>query len=89
MPSQAMQESIDVLRDRQRAGAGQAPPPLAEWRAAFVPGDRLHPLPGDVLVSEVNAGGVPACWLAAPGADSGRVLLFLHGGGKFLRSRVP
>ena len=76
-----MQESIDVLRDRQLAGAGQAPPPLAEWRVAFVPGDRVHPLPGDVLVSEVNAGGVPAHWLAAPGADSGRVLLFLHGGG--------
>jgi monoterpene epsilon-lactone hydrolase len=29
----------------------------------------------------VNAGGVPAHWLAAPGADAGRVLLFLHGGG--------
>jgi monoterpene epsilon-lactone hydrolase len=57
-----MQESIDVLKGRQRAGAGQAPPPLAGWRAAFVPGDRLHPLPGDVLVSEVNAGGVPAHW---------------------------
>ena len=34
-----------------------------------------------MLVSEVTAGGVPAHWLAAPGADAGRVLLFLHGGG--------
>jgi monoterpene epsilon-lactone hydrolase len=34
-----------------------------------------------VLVTQVNAGGVPARWLAAPGADTGRVLLFLHGGG--------
>src|ERR1700689_1955543 len=81
MPSQAMQEAIDVLRDRRKAAAGQAPPTLAELRATFVPGDRLHPVPDDVLVSEVSAGGVPAHWLTAPGADPGRVLMFLHGGG--------
>jgi monoterpene epsilon-lactone hydrolase len=81
-----MQDSIDVLRDRRKAGAGQAPPTLAELRAAFVPGDRLHPVPDDVLVTEVDAGGVPAHWLAAPGTDAGRVLLFLHGGGYELGS---
>jgi monoterpene epsilon-lactone hydrolase len=82
MPSQAMQDSIDALRDRQKASASQTPPPtLEESRAAFVPGDRLHPVPDDVLMREVTAGGVPAHWLDAPGADAGRVLLFLHGGG--------
>jgi len=82
MPSQAMQDSIAALRDRQKASASQAlPPTLAETRAAFVPGDRLHPVPDDVLVRDVTAGGVPAHWLDAPGADAGRVLLFLHGGG--------
>jgi Esterase/lipase len=86
MPSQAMQDVIDALRDRQKASASQAPPMLEERRAAFIPGDRLHPVPGDVLVSEVTAGGVPAHWLTAPGADTGRVLLFLHGGGYELGS---
>ena len=86
MPSQAMQDAIDALRDRRKASAGQAPPTLEERRAAFVPGDRLHPVPDDVLVTEVTAGGVPAHWLAAPGADTGRVLLFLHGGGYELGS---
>jgi len=81
MPSQGMQDALDVLRDRQKAGAGQPPPTLEERRAAFVPGDRLHPIPDDVLVTEADAGGVPAHWLAAPGAGAGRVLLFLHGGG--------
>src|SRR6202050_5434732 len=81
MPSQAMQEAIDVLRDRGKAAAGQPPPPLDERRATFTPGDRLHPVPDDVPVSEVSAGGVPAHWLTAPGADPGRVLMFLHGGG--------
>ena len=81
MPSQAMQELIDAFRNGQKASASQAPPTLEEWRAAFAPAGRLHPVPDDVLVRAVNAGGVPAHWLAAPGADTGRVLLFLHGGG--------
>jgi monoterpene epsilon-lactone hydrolase len=86
MPSQAMQDIIDALRDRQKASASQAPLTLAERRAAFTPGDRLHPVPDDVLVTDVTAGGVPAHWLDAPGAHTGRVLLFLHGGGYELGS---
>jgi len=81
MPSQAMQDLIDALRDGQKASASQAPPTLEERRAAFAPAGRIHPVPDDVLVREVNAGGVPAHWLTAPGADTSRVLLFLHGGG--------
>ena len=45
MPSQAMQDSIDALRDRQKASASQAPPTLEERRAAFIPGDRGSPSP--------------------------------------------
>ena len=86
MPSQAMQDVIEALRDRRKASASQPPPTLEERRAAFTPGDRLHPVPDDVLVTEVTAGGVPAHWLTAPGADPGRVLLFLHGGGYELGS---
>ena len=86
MPSQAMQDSIDALRDRRQASASHAPPTLEEQRATFTPGDRLHPVPDDVVVGEVTAGGVPAHWLAAPGTDTGRVLLFLHGGGYELGS---
>ncbi len=81
MPSQAMQDLIDALRDQQKANASQAPVTLEERRATFAPGGRPHPVPDDVLVREVTAGGVPAQWLAAPGTDPGRVLLFLHGGG--------
>jgi epsilon-lactone hydrolase len=81
MPSQAMQDLIDTLRDRQKASASQSPPTLEELRATFAPAGRLYPVPDDVRVTEVTAGGVPAHWLTAPGADTGRVLLFLHGGG--------
>ena len=37
MPSQAMRDAIDAIRDRQQASVGQAPPTLEERRAAFVP----------------------------------------------------
>lgn len=76
-----MQDVMGALRDRQKAGARQAPPTLEERRAAFTPAGRLHPVPDDVLAREVTASGAPAHWLAAPPADTGRVLLFLHGGG--------
>src|ERR1700733_8800068 len=81
MPSRAMQDVIDGLRDQQKAAAGQAPPTLEQSRATFAPAGRLYPVPDDVQVSDVIAGGVPAHWLAAPGADAGRGVLFLHGGG--------
>ena len=86
MPSVAMQEVMEVARGRQRASARQAPATVDEARAAFAPAGSLHPVPDDVLVSEVSAGGVPAYWLAAPGVDAERVLLFLHGGGYELGS---
>jgi len=86
MASQAMQDAIDTLRDRRNVSAGQAPPTLEQLRATFVPGDRLHPVPDDVSVTDVDAGGVPAHWLSAPGTDPGRVPLFMHGGGYELGS---
>ena len=81
MPSKEMQDTIDALVQRRSARAGQPPLPLDQQRAAFAPAVRLHPVPGDVEVTGVDAGGVPAHWLAAPGSSGGRALLYLHGGG--------
>jgi epsilon-lactone hydrolase len=86
MPSPAMQDAIDAFRDRRKASVGQAPQTLEARRAEFAPAARLHPMPDDVTVRKVTAGGVPAYWLCAPGADAGRVLIFLHGGGYELGS---
>src|SRR3954464_11283138 len=85
MPSVAMQDLMEVLRDR-RGGAGQAPGTGGGAPATFAPAGPVHPVPDDVLVSEVSADGVRAHWLDAPGADADRVLLFLHGGGYELGS---
>jgi epsilon-lactone hydrolase len=81
MPSHAMQQVIDGLREQRKADPGHSSPTLAERRATFAPGGQPHPVPDDVLVTEVTAGGVPAHWLEAPGTQTDRVLIFLHGGG--------
>lgn len=80
MPSQEMQDVIDYFRQRRAARANEPPPTLEERRADFAPAGRLHPLPEDVIVTDVDAGGVPAHWLVTPGANPDRVLLYLHGG---------
>jgi monoterpene epsilon-lactone hydrolase len=81
-----MSEVLEELHARQREAAeqqaaGQPEPSLAELRAGFLPIGRAHPIPDDVTVTEVVAGGVPSRWLDAPGVDPRRALLFLHGGG--------
>src|ERR1700760_3440822 len=81
MPSPAMQDVIGEIRKQQQASAGAPPPSLAQRRGAVHTAGRPHPIPDDVVVTGVSAGGVPSHWLSAPGTDPGRVLLFLHGGG--------
>ncbi|MEW6774825.1 MAG: alpha/beta hydrolase [Bdellovibrionota bacterium] len=46
----------------------------------------LFPVPSDVRRESVLAGGVPAEWVEAPGADPARVILYFHGGGYALGS---
>lgn len=53
--------------------------PLAQRRAAM---EKISErVPADVICEKVNAGGVPAEWISAPGATADRVILYLHGGG--------
>src|SRR5258705_7660450 len=40
----------------------------------------------DVACEPADAGGVPAEWIAAPGATADRVILYLHGGGYVIGS---
>jgi epsilon-lactone hydrolase len=81
-----MREKIATLLAARAAAAGQPAPTLAENRAAFDSRGDLYPLPGDAVVSPIDAGGVPARWITFPGAADGQVLLYLHGGGYQLGS---
>jgi monoterpene epsilon-lactone hydrolase len=81
MVSHEMRELLQQLKRRQRNDAEAAPLTVEEARAHFAPAGPIYPVPDDVSVTAIDAGGVQAHWLEAPGVDPGRVLLFLHGGG--------
>jgi monoterpene epsilon-lactone hydrolase len=66
-----------------RALLGSKPRPVgwAERRARIDEVGSVWPVAGDVELTPVDAGGVPAEWSIAPGSDPSRVLMFFHGGG--------
>jgi epsilon-lactone hydrolase len=86
VPSPQMQQIIDSLWQRRAARATAPARSLAERRMNYAPVGQLLPLPSDVVVEQADAGGVPAWWLTAQGADPARVMLYLHGGGYQLGS---
>jgi acetyl esterase/lipase len=59
---------------------------VAEMRANFANTMTAFQVAPDVTVTPVDAGGVPAEWIVAPGAAAERVVLYLHGGGYVLCS---
>jgi acetyl esterase/lipase len=66
-----------------RALLGSKPRPVGwvERRARIEEVGSVWPVADDVVLTPVDAGGVPAEWSVAPGSDPSRVLLFFHGGG--------
>lgn len=68
-----------------KSGRPAEAPDLAETRARLEAFAAMNPLPADLSVEPVSAQGVPAEWVAAPGA-SGSVILYLHGGGYVIGS---
>jgi acetyl esterase/lipase len=77
MPSTELQTVIDLLRGTPMLRDGS----FAEQRAAMEGLTALMALPDDVRCTPVDAGGVPAEWVAASGARQDRAVLYLHGGG--------
>jgi acetyl esterase/lipase len=72
----------DYVKDLYpRWGAWGGELPLDEWRATIEEWPQLTAEPGGVDYLEVDAGGVPAMWVAPKGATEDRVVLGLHGGG--------
>jgi epsilon-lactone hydrolase len=68
---------ITLLRSRA------APPDydVAQSRARFEKTAVFLGGAPDAKCEKVDAGGVPAEWVMAPGCDTGRAILYLHGGG--------
>jgi acetyl esterase/lipase len=64
----------------ERYRTDPTPEQLAEARKQTDQGWGI-PVPDNISVIEVNAGGVPAEWVRAPGVNPDRRILYLHGGG--------
>lgn len=54
---------------------------IPDLRALYDKATRAFPVPGDLRVEDVDAGGVPAERLTPAGANHARCLVYLHGGG--------
>jgi len=70
---------IDVIREI--IASHPRPAGLSERRKRLDALGGQYVLPTDVRVEAVDANGVAAEWTTTPGADPGRVIMFLHGGG--------
>src|SRR6204780_5323679 len=81
MSQQQLQQIIQMLKAQPIAQ-----PTMQEMRANFEQMAALFPVADDVKCEPVNAGGVKAEWVTAPGADAGRAVLYLHGGGYVIGS---
>jgi acetyl esterase/lipase len=64
----------------------QDQPPLSEFRTLYDRLGMMFPVPADVAVEPIDAGGVPAERLRAATAVPGRTILYLHGGGYVIGS---
>lgn len=82
MTVQELNSIVELLTSRPQP---ENPPP-AEMRARFDKLATFLPTPGDVRVETVDAAGVPAEWVSAPGADERRTIFYLHGGGYVIGS---
>lgn len=82
MTVQELDTLVELLTSRPRP---ENPSPT-EMREGFEKLAQFLPVPGDATVEAVDAGGVAAEWVTAPGTANGRTVLYLHGGGYVIGS---
>jgi acetyl esterase/lipase len=82
MASPESKQVLEMLRNAPRPGPDTT---LAQRRAGME--QFARPLEADCTATPVDAGGVPAEWVTAPGAGDA-VVLYLHGGGYVIGSIV-
>jgi epsilon-lactone hydrolase len=76
--SDALERVIVMWKDS--VPLNQEPTPL-DWRREFEVLCAKFPVPEDIETESVDAGGVLALWVSAPGVSDDRTLLHFHSGG--------
>ncbi|MGC1678659.1 MAG: alpha/beta hydrolase [Candidatus Binataceae bacterium] len=79
-------QQLDSLIQMLKAQPIDPDASIEKTRAGFEQMTVMLPVEADVKCEPVSAGGVKAEWIAAPGADAGRAILYLHGGGYVIGS---
>ncbi|HXQ20673.1 MAG TPA: alpha/beta hydrolase [Candidatus Acidoferrales bacterium] len=74
-------QELSMIINMMKSFAPKTEPTIAEMRAGMESMALMAQIPADVKREPVDAGGVPAEWVTAPGVDARRVILYLHGGG--------
>lgn len=82
MSQQQLQSLIQMLKAQPLPESA----PVEQTRAGFEQMAVMLPVEPDVKCEKVDANGVKAEFVSAPGADPGRAILYLHGGGYVIGS---
>nr|7AT2_A Chain A, EstD11 S144A [uncultured bacterium]7AT2_B Chain B, EstD11 S144A [uncultured bacterium]7ATD_A Chain A, EstD11 S144A [uncultured bacterium]7ATD_B Chain B, EstD11 S144A [uncultured bacterium] len=82
MASEALTMIVNLLRSQRPLQE----PTVEQMRAGLEAMAQMSPLPADVELTTVDAGGVPGAWVRVPESDPDRVVLYLHGGGYVIGS---
>ena len=80
------QQQLDTLVQMMKAQPIVAAPTVEQQRAGFEQMAAMLPVDADIKREPVTANGVKSEWVSAPGADAGRAILYLHGGGYVIGS---
>ena len=81
MASPQLQQVIDSIKALSGMASGAS---IEELRATNE--QMARPAEPDIVSEPVDANGVSAAWISAPGAAADRVVLYLHGGGYIMGS---
>jgi monoterpene epsilon-lactone hydrolase len=76
----------EIIAIREQIAARPRSTEIAQRRIDIDARGRSFPLPADVVVETLDAGGVPAEWTSTPHAAADQAILFLHGGGYVIGS---
>lgn len=82
MSSEQLAALNAVLRERGKPEK----PTVAEMRARIAEVGEKFPAPAEAEVVRLTVADCPAEWVAAPGSDTDRAVLYLHGGGYVIGS---
>jgi acetyl esterase/lipase len=77
---------LKMILDFLRANPVQAEASIEQRRSEMTTGFTQFQVAADVHCQPVDAGGVPAEWITAPGAQPEKVIYYLHGGGYVMGS---